>query len=170
MSNSFVNAIEDVRTTTTTENGGVTYSTSLNPVVDMFFGIGAKRGQSYEQIVKLVEPAFAVDPELAFRVALWARDVRQGAGERQTFRHVVKFMINNGYQQYVSRIADAVLALGRADDLFTLLEHDATAKHALLVIERELKAGNRAREILENIDDYSTEELERELSSLHLLK
>lgn len=119
--NALVDAIVDSTTRTLTENGAVTYSASLDAVVDMFFIIGAKRGNSYAEIVQVIEPAFRQDSELAFRVALWARDIRGGAGERQTFRHILKWMSLHR-PDLAKRAILATLELGRADDLFTILE------------------------------------------------
>lgn len=140
--NTLAAAITDNATTTQTENGAVTYSTSLDPLVDMFFIIGAKRGASYDQIVAVVKPAFEVDPEMATRIALWVRDIRGGAGERQVFRHIIRFMLNNGYQDYARRIIANTLNVGRADDLFEFLGSDATSFETLKFIEQQLKAGN----------------------------
>lgn len=147
--NTFANAIVDSTTLTTTENGAVTYSTSLDPVVDMFFQIAAKRGHDYNSIVNIVKPAFEADEELAFRTSLWLRDIRQGAGERQTFRHILRFMIENNYIHLVERAADAVInEIGRGDDLFVILEHKDTPantkKQVLWLIINELKIGNAA--------------------------
>lgn len=137
--NTFVNAINNEMTTTTTENGGVTYSTALDAVVDMFFQIGAVRGQSYEEICSIVSPAFKQDPGLAFRVALWSRDIREGAGERQTFRHILKFLLSNKeYKQYAYRAISPILELGRADDLFVLLDDNDVARVVLDFISHYL--------------------------------
>lgn len=144
MSNTFANAALDQATTTRTENGAVTYSTSLNAVVDMFFQIGAIRGQGYDRVKSLVAPAFKQEPELAFRVALWARDIKQGAGERQTFRHVLRFLLENAdrYGDYAGRSIEAILKLGRADDLFVLLDDKDLAPKVLNRIQYELENGN----------------------------
>ena len=136
--NTFANAIIDNATRTRTENGAVTYSTSLDSVVDLFFTIGAKRGQSYEQIAQVFGPAFKQDPSLAFRVALWVRDIREGAGERQTFRHILRFLIEKGEQEYFTRAINAIIDLGRFDDLFTLLDDKAIAPTVLNRIQWEL--------------------------------
>src|SRR5690606_9339818 len=107
--NSFANAILNETTTTTTQNGGVTYSTSLNAIVDMFFHLPAKRGKPENEITKFVKPAFEQDPELAFRVALYIRDAREGAGERRTFRIILDWLQENGYRDYVGRAIPALV-------------------------------------------------------------
>ena len=73
---------------TTTENGALTYSTSTNPLVDLFFRIGALRGNPDGALQNFIS-AYATDRNLAVRIALWARDIRKGAGEREIFRKIL---------------------------------------------------------------------------------
>lgn len=120
--NTFKEAILDELTLTTTENGAITNSTSSDTHVNLFFMIGAKRGASYEEIVEIFEPAFEEDPDLAFRIALWVRDVREGAGERQTFRHILRYFLETDNYHFISRSFDAIRDLGRLDDLFVYLD------------------------------------------------
>lgn len=141
--NAFANAIVDNVTTTRTENLGVTYSTSLDPLVDMFFLLGAKRGADYTTIKNIVKPAFDADPELAFRIALYIRDVREGQGERRIFRNILKYLIESKNMNLVYRVIPAILEIGRADDLFTLLDgDDALARAVLDKISVELRSHN----------------------------
>lgn len=140
--NTLAEAIINQSTTTLTENGAVTYSTSLDPIVDMFFHLAAKRGFAYSEIVKVIDPAFRADPELAFRVALWARDVREGAGERQIYRYILRYLAERNQFDLVIRAIDATIDLGRTDDLFELLKFDAQREVTLDKINTELKAGN----------------------------
>ena len=67
-----------------TENGAATFASSLSTHVDLFFRVGASRGKVAE-VTKLFKQALNEDPSLAIRIALWARDARGGAGERDTF-------------------------------------------------------------------------------------
>lgn len=122
--NKFVNAIRNETTVTSTANGAKTYSTSLDAIVDMFFHLPAKRGYAVGQITKFVKPAFEQDPELAFRVALYIRDAREGAGERRTFRIILDWLQENGYRDYVGRAIPALVELGRFDDIYYLIENE----------------------------------------------
>ena len=140
--NTFAAAIVDSLTLTTTENGAVTNSTSLDPVVDMFFAIGAKRGASYEEICSVVIPAFEADEELAMRVALWARDIRQGAGERRTYRHILRFLAERGSYSLVERMIEATFDLGRADDVLHLLYVDQCKPAVSRALHKQLLNGN----------------------------
>ena len=64
-----------------TTNGAMTLATSTNANVDLFFQIGASRGTD---ISDMFAKALEENKELALRILLWTRDVRGGAGERQT--------------------------------------------------------------------------------------
>lgn len=61
--------------------------------------------------------AFAEDPKLATKIALWARDIRGGAGERETFRHVLRYL-ETYHNPVLDKILHLVPVVGRWDDLF----------------------------------------------------
>lgn len=113
-----------------TWNGMKTNSTSLSPVTDLFFKIGAARGK-FETIVADLSGALGSDKDAAVRIVLWARDVRNGAGERQTFRDAIDFMADNALitLDEARRIMAKIPELGRWDDLKafedTVLEEEA---------------------------------------------
>lgn len=113
-----------------TWNGMKTNSTSLNPAVDLFYNIGAARGK-FDTIAANLAAALATDKDVAVRLILWARDIRGGAGERQTFRDAIKFIADNALLTVgeARRIIKMVPEVGRWDDLIafenTVLEHEA---------------------------------------------
>lgn len=98
-----------------TLNGAVTNSSSLNKNVDLFFQAGASRGKD-------ITPAFVAalveDSEVAIRVLEWARDVRGGSGERDTFRKLFGYLLRSE-PALAARLLVKVPELGRWDDLFT---------------------------------------------------
>ena len=98
-----------------TENMADTYVTTTDPVLDMFFRIGAIRGRS-STAVQLFDEAYRYDPDLAVRCALWSRDVREGAGEREHFRQILRWLEENE-PHVLSRVIPMVPELGRWDDL-----------------------------------------------------
>jgi len=100
---------------TVTENGMPTNSTSMDRCVDLFFTIGAVRGQHSERILKLFIKAFYENRTAALRILFWARDVRDGAGERNTFRIIFKWLCDN-HPKTVIKNLDYVSFLGRWDD------------------------------------------------------
>lgn len=86
---------------------------TANACVDLFFKIGASRGQN---IVPQFIAAFVENSDYALRILQWARDVRGGAGERQLFKDILKELANN-YPVTALKIIDKIPEIGRWDDM-----------------------------------------------------
>ena len=114
--NAFVNAAIQTPDSNT-ENGAATFASSLNTNVDLFFRVGASRGKVAE-VTELFRGALKEDSNLATRIALWARDARGGAGEREIFRSMLKEMS----EDVQLKLIDKIVELGRFDDLAVLIE------------------------------------------------
>lgn len=99
-----------------TENGMKALKSSSNPCVDLFYKIGASRGKN---IIPDFVAAYAHDKDLAGRIALWARDVRSGAGERDIFRSILRYLSDNDANM-ASRLVLRAPELGRWDDVFSV--------------------------------------------------
>lgn len=110
--NVFVEAIADQETRT--ENGMVARESSANALVDLFYQMGASRGGD---IIPAFTAAYVQDKDLALRVALWGRDIRGGAGERQLFRDILRHLENADPTGAV-RLLQKTAEVGRYDDLF----------------------------------------------------
>ena len=78
-----------MNTMSRTENGAVTHATSGAAVLDLFANVGASRGNT-SKLADMWWKSYMTHPDLAVRVALWARDIRGGAGEREAFRALLK--------------------------------------------------------------------------------
>ena len=131
----FKNAANNTQIESRTENGMVTYTSSLNACVDLFFTIGASRGKN---VTAQFERAFQENPELATKILLWARDVRGGAGERQIFRDML-LNIEENHNEYLVPVMKAVPEIGRWDDLL-VLKTDAAQTVAFDMIGAALEA------------------------------
>lgn len=134
----FVDALrqEDVLT----ENGMATNSTSLSNVVDLFFTIGAMRGQDKERMLTSFSKAFIQDPSRAMKILFWARDVRGGAGERQIFRDIMHYLATNKTDAMLANL-EYVAEFGRWDDLL-VLEGTPLEQAAFTLISDALIAEN----------------------------
>lgn len=110
--NTFVNAVVNQEARTT--NGMKARKSTASAVVDLFYNVGASRGKN---IVPAFTAAFAEDKSLALRVAAWVRDARGGAGERQIFRDILKYLEKNDTEACKALLAK-VPELGRWDDIF----------------------------------------------------
>jgi hypothetical protein len=138
--NLFVRGVNDVVTTTTTENGAVAYTTTMSACVDLFGTIGALRAHNPLTHHKMFAAAFKQNPEVALRIALYSRDVRQGQGERQTFRNILSWL-----EQKDPGAASAIMAkipeLGRWDDLFVFTVPELV-EQAVILYAYALNDGN----------------------------
>jgi hypothetical protein len=103
-----------------TENGMVTNSTSLNHCVDLFFQIGAMRGQDKHRLINAFTKAFGESPLTAMRLLFWARDVRGGAGERKIFRDIIEYLAVNR-TEVLRKNLTLIPEFGRWDDLLVLI-------------------------------------------------
>lgn len=104
-----------------TENGALTNSTSGSGAVDYFFGAGASRQKPPQMIIDQFENAFAQNPDHAIRILLWARDVREGAGERRHFRIVLSHLIQTR-PALAQRVIMKISELGRWDDVLVAMD------------------------------------------------
>lgn len=125
---------------TFTENGMPTNSSSLNDCVNLFFQIGAMRGQETNRLINLFVKAYEEDALTAMRILFWVRDVRGGAGERQIFKDIITHLANNRTDVMRKNI-HLISEFGRWDDILCLigspLENDV-----LTLISNELNKGN----------------------------
>jgi len=123
-----------------TENGMTTNSTSLNLCVDLFFQIGAMRGQDKVRLINAFTKAFSEDSLTAMRLLFWARDVRGGAGERQIFKDIITYLATNR-ADVLGKNLHLVTEFGRWDDLLVLIG-TPLENHALELIKEGLESKN----------------------------
>lgn len=118
--NTFANAATREAHMTTTENGAVALSTSSNAVLDLFSVVGALRNADESRIISLWKYAFRENPDLAMKTLFYARDVRGGLGERETFRTILKYAAVEAPES-VKKNLPLVGYFGRFDDLYALV-------------------------------------------------
>ena len=138
--NKFVSAAMSTPVESRTANDMKAFKNTADSVVDLFYNIGAYRGRD---VTPLFERAFAHDEELALRVALWARDARGGAGERENFRNILRYMEIYATEILLeTRFLELVPELGRWDDLLVFNYNDDVKAKARNIIRAALNAGN----------------------------
>ena len=125
---------------TLTENGMVTNSSTLNECVNLFFTIGAMRGQDKERLLSLFSKAFIESPKTALRILFWARDVRGGAGERQIFRDIIQ-LLAEAAPKVLAKNIKFIPEFGRWDDLIVLFNTKVN-NDAINTIVQGLEAKN----------------------------
>ena len=132
---SFVSAVQNQ--STRTANGMVARKSTANACVDLFFKIGASRGKD---VTKDFVAAFAEDKDVALRIAQWVRDVRGGAGEREIFRQILKYL-DKHQPTDAARLLMKVPEIGRWDDIF-VVESTANKQKAFAMLGDALRAKN----------------------------
>ena len=132
---SFINAIQNQTTRTT--NGMKARMTTQSKVMDLFYKIGASRGKN---IIPDFIAEYVEDKELALRVALWARDAREGAGQRQLFRDILLHLEKHDPSS-ARLLTNKIPELGRFDDLLVFTTQ-SLKEHAFTILGDALRAGN----------------------------
>jgi hypothetical protein len=135
--NSFVNAVRNQEART--ENGMKARLSTSSACVDLFFKIGASRGKD---IVPQFTAAYVENRDYAMRIAQWARDVRQGSGERKLFHDIVNHLINRDSDAAIALIRKAP-ELGRWDDVLVAVGTQGEISDiAVEMIREALEKGN----------------------------
>ena len=138
--NAFVNAVLTTPVEARTENNMKAQKSTLSKCVDLFYKIGASRGKN---ILPAFEAAYQEDNDIALRIALWARDVRGGAGERQLFRDILQHLEKNHVEILRNtNLLYKVPELGRWDDMLVFKYDPAVKFIAYREIKKALDAGN----------------------------
>jgi hypothetical protein len=147
--NIFTKLLENL---TYTENDALTYVSSGSAIVDFFFhGPALRKDMDGGLACLLFERAYAQDKHIALKTLFYIRDVRGGQGERQTFRHILKYLagIDADWHKRKNSAGKENLALipeyGRWDDLWILLSTELKDSVVDLV-RRQLDADKKSTE------------------------
>jgi hypothetical protein len=106
-----------------TENGAVGYRTTGKELLDLNFAVASLRKASDDEIVKRFTKAYFEDKVVAVKWLFYARDAREGLGERRLFRVVMEEFANKE-PKAVKELLKLVPEYGRWDDLWCLLDTD----------------------------------------------
>ena len=136
---------------TLTENGAVGYRTTGKELLDLNFAVASLRSASDVEIVEKFTKAFFEDKELAVKWLFFARDIREGLGERRLFRVCLRALALLD-EEAVIKLFPYVSEYGRYDDLFSLVldadDNDEICKKVYWLVleqlshdEENMKAG-----------------------------
>ena len=116
----FAEAMKSETTHTFTENGAKALNTTNNALLDLFGTIGSLRDRNEKEVEKLFSEAYAVDPLFATKILFYARDIREGCGERKVFRRLIKYLAKYHPEAIIPNIGE-IGFYGRYDDLYELI-------------------------------------------------
>jgi hypothetical protein len=136
MMNKFVESVTEDQNKGLTYNLGATNVSSLNACVDLFGIIGTRNAQFSREF----ELAFQENADVATRILLWSRDIRGGAGERQTFRNLLTYL-EQKHPDVLVKLLPKVPEVGRWDDLL-IFTNPAIQTEAFELIREALQARN----------------------------
>ena len=119
-----------------TKNGDLAYATSGSYCLDYFALIGGYR-HHLDQVLKSFIMAFNEDPKVSLKILFYARDIRNGLGERNSFRLVLN-TLGNLYPEVAKKLIPYIPQYGRYDDLLVLL-NTPVKQDVILMIQHQLK-------------------------------
>lgn len=117
---SFADEMRKSAAFTRTENGAVALSTTGNACLDLFGSIGSLREADENRVHTLFSEAFKENPLFSTKIVFYARDIREGLGERKTFRSLLRYMAEM-HQNALKPNLDLIGVFGRYDDLYCLI-------------------------------------------------
>lgn len=103
-----------------TFNGAVSNASTLDACVNYFGSGAAMRQRSDADVIDLFSKAFYQDRLVALKTLFYIRDVREGQGERKTFRTAINWLANN-YTDILVKNLENIALFGRWDDLYSLV-------------------------------------------------
>lgn len=123
----FAEAMRNAENDTYTENGMLARKSTTNACLDFFSTIGALRLGSGKHTTiqsnraeRYFAEAFKENPLLATKTVFYARDVREGLGEREIVRTLFQYMAKM-HPETIKENLDLVGVFGRYDDLYSFI-------------------------------------------------
>lgn len=116
----FAEAIKNEQKWTRTENGAVALNTTSDALLDLFSTIGALRSRDITEIETKVEEAYKEDALNTVKCIFYARDVREGLGEREVPRIALNYLARKHPEAVIKNI-HLIREYGRWDDIYCLV-------------------------------------------------
>lgn len=124
----FANEIENVLNSinkqeySQTENGAVAFKYAPKAILDMNYQLNSLRNASWKEIGDYFSKVFyEEDTSIAMKFFYWILDVREGAGERNISKGIMKWMVNN-HSDILEKVYEHIPEYGRWDILILLAD------------------------------------------------
>ncbi|MCD8293908.1 MAG: DUF2828 family protein [Clostridia bacterium] len=175
MAEAMLNALSNESNITRTENGAYTYRSTGSECLDFFGTVGAIRDASDKEKVSRFIRAFSEDRDTALKTIFFARDIREGLGERDTFRAILEWL-GVTEPEIMRNLVPYIPEYGRYDDLLSLLGtpvEDTVVAYIKSIMAEDLKNLEQGGEVSLlgkwlpsiNTSSYATREQARHLAS-----
>ena len=116
----FIQALENELNRSVTENGALGLRTTGKALLDMNFKVTSYRNSSEEEIINDFTKSLSEDFVNTMLWLFFCRDIREGLGERRTFRVIMEYLSKN-YTEIVIGLLPLIPEYGRWDDLTYLI-------------------------------------------------
>ena len=107
--------------TSITENGAVGWATTGKNLLDLNFAVASLRKASEQEIISKFIDVYYENPRLAIKWLFYASDVREGIGERRTFRVIMNYLAEH-HENIAIAVLNLISEYSRWDNLITLIE------------------------------------------------
>lgn len=144
----FIDSLQEELNSVLTENHDKAYLSSGSYCLDYFALIGGMRHNYYE-IISVFMRAFFEDKIMAIKLLFYTRDIRNGLGERNTFRMILNFLACF-YPDVATQILKFIPEYGRYDDYLVCLNtpiHDEVIKLLKTQLDEDLALHQAGKEI-----------------------
>lgn len=131
-----------------TENGAIGYKTTGKKILDLNFVVPALRKLNDKQVVDKFVEAYLEEPVVATLWLFYARDAREGLGERRLFKVCLPFLAKK--VKDVSKLISLIPEYGRYDDIFVLMDC-GYKKEVISFIKSKLTEDMKAMEKNKNV-------------------
>jgi Domain of unknown function (DUF2828) len=163
--------LDAMKNVTQTENGAITFKSTLNLNLDFFARASAMRGQdvvpmfteAYQEdskmairnlfylrdvrggqdVVPMFVEAYNENPQLAIRNLFYLRDVRGGQGERELFRSCLRYIAQNHGSMF-DKLVPFIPFYGRWDDLLEYHFIPSVVLFVATVLEQDMTGNQRS--------------------------
>lgn len=111
---------KELKNNSMTENGAKGYKTSGYALLDLNYQVSSLREAPEEEIKLLFDAAFYENKKYALKWLFFARDIREGLGERRLFRICYKRLAELDTDSFIRNLEN-ISEYGRWDDLVLML-------------------------------------------------
>ena len=140
MFNLVENELKKRENTSVTENGAIGYKTSNSALLDLNFAVSSLRHSDEEEIIQLFDRAFYENKEHALKWLFFARDIREGIGERRLFRICYRRLADLDINLFYSNLNN-IPEYGRWDDIISCIGiNDEIDEYIKVMIQNQLSA------------------------------
>lgn len=129
----FMTALDNTLNTSVTENGAKGFKTTKSDLLDMNFKVTSYRNCNETEIISDFIKAFDEDNVRAIKWVFYLRDIREGLGERRSFRIIMKYL-SVFYPNVTNKLLPLISEYGRWDDLICLLNVNKELNESIMDI------------------------------------